>query len=107
MAIITTVSITEKTTSMSVTAVHLLLVQQVSEKNESDGNDEAYPESLQRELVRYKVTDNSKTQHKLAHIVTKLGKVVYLFLVHFKNMMSNVYARSWFCHNMLINLMFF
>lgn len=111
MAITPTVSIAENTISMSVTYIHLLLVKQVSGKKEYYGSYNAYPQGLQRDFIRYKITYNSESQYNFTYIVTKLGKIVYLFLIHsincFSNIKGNVCAISQMRYKQLINYDFF
>ena len=75
-------SITEKVISICVTFIHLLLIQQISHEDKYKCRCKSYEQGLPGWFVRQNVSYDNKAHQELAHIITILGKVVYLFLVH-------------------------
>lgn len=98
---------TERAISICVTFFYLLSIQQISGDKESGSDCNPYPEGLQGKFTGEDVSHNRKTQHQLTYIITILGEVVYLFLVHHPISMSNVYAIDWLRYNQLISYRLF
>jgi len=72
---------------MSVIFIYLPSIQQETNDKEYHGNYNPYPESLYGEFIRKHISQNWKAYHQLDNIITKLGKVVYLLLVHHGDLM--------------------
>jgi len=62
--------------------IHLHSINKKSYDKKGTGCTQSNSDSLQREPVRYQVTNNHKSHCKLTYIVAILGEVVYLFLIY-------------------------
>jgi len=80
--------------SMLVIFFHLQSVKQMPEDQKNQCTYETNPQSLQREFIGYKVSDNGKPHHKLAYIIAILGEVVYLLLFQHVKL-----REQWMCHS--------
>lgn len=76
------ISMNVKYISMSDILIYLHVIKQNSSYKEYNSNQNPCCDNLNRKFLRKNITDNWNANHQLAHIITELGNVVYLFLIH-------------------------
>lgn len=75
-------SIIEKNISICVIFIYLLFIQKISNDKESECSYKSCRQDFPGKFIRQHISYNWQSYHQLAYIVTKLGKIVYLFPGH-------------------------
>mgnify|MGYP001618223909 FL=1 len=78
--------------SMFDIVVYLHSINKKSCNKEYTYTNKSYPEGIFRKLVRYEIPDNCNTHNEFTYIITILGEVVYLFLIHHDYIMRATYV---------------
>jgi hypothetical protein len=78
--------------SMFDIVVYLHSINKKSCNKEYTYTNKSYPKGIFRKLVRYEIPDNCNTHNEFTYIITILGEVVYLFLIHHDDIMRATYA---------------
>ncbi|OHB69778.1 MAG: hypothetical protein A2W23_00640 [Planctomycetes bacterium RBG_16_43_13] len=74
-----------KAMSMFDIVIHLQSINNKSREKKNSRSNKSYPQSMCRELIRYKISYGTNTHYKLAYIIAILGEVVYLLLFQHGN----------------------